>query len=122
MPPVEKHAEEYKVLALFNSLSPNLKFSLELQVDDRLNYLDLTLVKNGTGFSYDIYRKPTATDAIIPRDSCHPYEHKMAAVRYFIDRINTYDLSTSSKQAEIDTVKHILRSHNRPYGILLLAT
>jgi hypothetical protein len=107
-----------EVLALFNSLSPTLKFSLELEADNRLNYLDLTLIKNATGFSYEIYRKPTATDTIIPRDSCHPYEHKMAAVRYFVNRINTYDLSTSSKQAEIDTIKHILR--NNSYEVSLL--
>ena len=76
------------------------------------------MIKNPNGFSYDIYRKPTATDTIIPRDSCHPLEHKMAAVRYFVNRINTYGLSNNSKQAEIDTIKHILR--NNSYEVSLL--
>ena len=42
----------------------------------------------------------------------------MATIRYFINRINTYDFSTSIKQAEIDTIKHILR--NNSYEVSLL--
>ena len=95
-----------------------MKFSLELEADNRLNYLDLTLIKNPNGLSFDIYRKPTATDTIIPMDSCHPREQKMAAVRYFVNRINTYGLSNNSKQAEIDTIKHIL--HNNLYEVSIL--
>ena len=107
-----------EILTSFNSLSHNLKFSLELEADNRLNYLDLTLVKNPNGFSYDIYRKPTATETIIPRDSCHPREHKMAAIRYFVNRVNTYDLSNKSKRSEMDTIEHILRSNS--YDVSLL--
>jgi hypothetical protein len=37
--------------------------------------------------SFNIYRKPTATDTIIPNDSCHPSEHKLAAIRYLTNRL-----------------------------------
>jgi len=37
-------------------------------------------------------------DSIIPNDSCHPPEQKLAAIRYFVNRINTYDLSHENKQ------------------------
>jgi hypothetical protein len=87
-----------EILTLFNSLSPSLKFSLEVEKNNRLNYLDLTLIKNQNGISHDIYRKPTTTDTIIPMDSCHPLEQKMAAIRYFTDGINTYELSKDKKQ------------------------
>ena len=83
----------HETLNLFNSLTPNLKLSLEVETNNRLNYLDLTLINNHNGISHDIYRKPTTTDTIIPMDSCHPLEQKMAAIRYFADRINTYELS-----------------------------
>ena len=63
-------------VTLFNNLSPNLKFSLEIETNNRLNYLDLTVTKDRNGFSYEIYRKPTATDTIIPNGSCHPSEQK----------------------------------------------
>ena len=108
----------YEILNLFNSLSPNLKFSLEVETNNRLNYLDLTLINNHNGISHDIYRKPTATDTIIPMDSCHPLEQKMAAIRYFADRINTYELSKDKKQTEINTVKYVLRNNSYDASLL----
>ena len=42
----------------------------------------------------------------------------MAAIRYFADRINTYELSKDKKQTEIDTVKYMLR--NNSYDVSLL--
>ena len=107
-----------EILTLFNSVSPSLKFSLEVETNNSLNYLDLTLIKNPNAISYDIYRKPTATDTIITRDYCHPIEKKMAAIGYFANRINTYELSNDSKQTEIDTIKHNLR--NNSYDVSLL--
>ena len=76
------------------------------------------LTKNKNGISHDIYRKPTTTDTIIPTDSCHPLEQKMATIRYFADRINTYELSEDKKQTEIDTVKYMLRTNS--YDVSLL--
>ena len=67
----------------FNSISPNLNFTLELEQDDGLNFLDLTIKKTATKMIYDIYRKTTTSDNIIPNDSCHPSEQKLAAIRYF---------------------------------------
>jgi hypothetical protein len=64
---------------LFNDLSPSLKFTREVEVDKKLNYLDLTIIRNHNSLKFQIYRKPTTTDSIIPRDSCHHIEHKMAA-------------------------------------------
>ena len=106
------------VLASFNGLTPSLKFTLEQEVDNKLNFLDLTLVKTDINISFNIYRKPTTTDTINPMDSCNPHEHKLAAIRYFLNRANTYDLNTISKQAEMDTIKHILRNNMYEVSIL----
>jgi len=51
----------------FNSISPDLNFTLELEQDDALNFLDLTIKKTVTKMIYDIYRKPTTSDNIIPK-------------------------------------------------------
>ena len=50
------------------------------------------------GLSYDIYRKHTTTDTIIRHDSCHPLDHKMAAIRYYVNRIKTYNLDQTKRQ------------------------
>ena len=107
-----------EVLASFNGLIPSLRFTLEHEVDNELNFLDITLVKADNSISFNIYRKPTTTDVIIPRDSCHPHEQKMAAIRYFLNRANTYDINNTCKQAEMDTIKQIL--HNNLYEASIL--
>jgi len=61
--------------------------------------------------SIDIYRKPTYTDVIIPNDSCHPREHKMAAIVYMNNRMNTYHLPPEKWQKENNNIQQILRNN-----------
>ena len=78
-----------------------MKFTIEKEREDMINFLDITIEKEKDKLVFDIYRKPTATDSIIPFDSCHPTEHKMAAVRYLTNRMNKYHLSLDNKDKGI---------------------
>ena len=102
----------------FNSISPDLNFTLELEQDDALNFLDLTTKKTETKMIYDRYRKPTTSDNIIPNDSCHPSEQKLAAIWYFLNRINTYDLGHAEKQKETEILKQIVYNNKFHTSIL----
>ena len=95
----------------FNSFCPSLKFTLELEKDNKLNFLDLTLEKTNTCFSYNIYRKVTTIDTIIPMDWKHPLEQKMAAITYLLNRTNIYNLHPTHKQSEMDKIMHKLRNN-----------
>jgi ABC-type methionine transport system ATPase subunit len=79
----------------------------------------LTITKDANKLTYEIYRKPTTSDTIITNDSCHPIEHKLAAIRYFANRIHTYNLDQIQKQKEIHTVKEII--YNNKYNKSLLS-
>jgi hypothetical protein len=68
--------------------------------------------------SIDIYRKPTYTDVIIPNDSCHPREHKMAAIHYLYNRMNTYYLSPGKWQKENNNIQQILKTNGYTTTIL----
>jgi hypothetical protein len=61
--------------------------------------------------SFNIYRKPTYTDVIIPNDSCHPREQKMAAIRYLHNRLNTYHLSPKKWQEEKSNIQQIIANN-----------
>jgi len=89
------------VLSLFNDITLSLNFTLERKQENKLNFLDLKIIKTTDKISFDIYRKPTTPDIIIPNDSCHRTEQKLAAIRYFTNRINTYDLDYTRKQKQI---------------------
>ena len=88
----------HKVLDEFNNLTPKLKFTLQEEQNNQINFLDITIKKNQKGLSFDIYRKPTTTNIIIPKDSCHPNEQKTAAIRYYRDRLLTYRLTPKTER------------------------
>jgi hypothetical protein len=92
------------LLNSFNDLTPNLKFTLEKEVERKINFLDTTIHRESNNLSIEIYRKPTYTDSIIPNDSCHPKEHKLAAIRYLYNRVNNYQLPPDKTQKEDNTV------------------
>ena len=79
----------YNVIEDFNNLAPKLKFTLEEEQNNQISFLDITIKKNQKGLSFEVYRKPTTTDIIIPNDPCHPNEHKSAAIRYYRNRLDT---------------------------------
>ena len=84
----------------FNSAIPNMKFTLEKEENNKINFLDNTIAKGHDSLLFEIYRKPTTTDAIIPNDSCHTGEHKTAAIRYFYNRMKWYKLTPENQQKE----------------------
>jgi hypothetical protein len=97
----------------FNELTLNLKFTLEKEAERKINFLDITSHKESNNLSIEIYRKPTYTDSINLNDSCHPREHKLAAIRYLYNRMNNYQLPPDKIQKEVNLIQQI--PHNNRY-------
>jgi hypothetical protein len=55
----------------------------------------------------EIYRKPTATDITMNKNSCHPKEHKLAAYRSWIHRLWDLPISETNRQHELNTTLNI---------------
>lgn len=51
--------------AMINYLNKNIKFTLKTQINNKVNFLDLTINIIKNKFNFNIYRKPTLTDSII---------------------------------------------------------
>ena len=60
---------------------PTMKFTMESEINNKINFLVVTIMKNHDKLTFNIYRKPTTTDSIIPNDSCHPTERKLSAIK-----------------------------------------
>jgi len=58
----ENYTDKEEVLNSFNNITPRLNFTLELEKDNKLNFLELTITKTDKNLSFDIYRKHTSTD------------------------------------------------------------
>jgi hypothetical protein len=52
-----------------------MNFTIEEEKENKINFLDITILKENNNFSFDVYRKPTTTDTIIPNVSCHLLVH-----------------------------------------------
>jgi hypothetical protein len=80
------------VLQDFNNLHPKLKFTSEPEINNNINYLDLSVSRTDSDLSFRIYRNPTFSDTIIPYGSCHPFSHKYAAIRFLYNHLHNYEL------------------------------
>jgi hypothetical protein len=49
---------------------------MEMEMDNKLNFLDMSIYRTQRDLQLDIYRNPTITDIMIHNKSCHPREHK----------------------------------------------
>ena len=78
----ENHTDIHEVLNLFNNATSTLQFTMEQENNNSINFLDITIYKNNNSLNFCVYRKPTATDHIIPHNSNHPAEHKRTVVNY----------------------------------------
>jgi hypothetical protein len=87
---------------------------MELEEYKKINFLDLTIPRNNETLEFNIFRKPTYVDKIIPYNSCHPAEHKYATVRYLTKRINTYHLGPAAREDEMISIQNILHSNGFP--------
>ena len=88
-------------------MTPTMTFTMEEEVDNSFNFVDITISKTDKQISLNIYRKPTARDIIVPIDSCLPPEQKLAAIRILVKRLSTYRMCEANKRKEYNTIKNI---------------
>jgi hypothetical protein len=60
----------------FNQIHQNLQYTIELEENKKINFLDLTVFRINKIVEFNIYQKLTYTDAVIRYNPCHPSEHK----------------------------------------------
>ena len=83
-----------------------------------MNYLDITIQRNNNNMDIRIYRKITCTDTTIQFSSNHPHEHKIAAFRYYINRMITLPIREKSKKEEWKTILDIAKNNGYPIHII----
>ena len=75
------------ILNIFNSFHHRLKFTLELSDNNKINFLNISIIiKNGT-FMFDLYQKPTFSGRFLSFYSHHHWTHKKGVIVSLIDKI-----------------------------------
>jgi hypothetical protein len=67
-----------ETLEIFNCINRNVHFTMEVEVEQKLPYLDLLLIRNSNGaIDTDFYMKPTASGRILNYNSNHSMRLKI---------------------------------------------
>lgn len=91
-------------LSSINSWHNNIKFTYETEYENCLPFLDLKITKVTDHLEFNIYRKPTHTDNIIPNISNTPIQFKLASLRSLIYRL----LNTPLNKKDFENEKKII--------------
>jgi len=73
--------QEEQILRGINRINKHLTFKITREDNNRINFLDLTIIRNKNNMEVNIHRKETSTDTVIHSFSNHPIEQKLAAFR-----------------------------------------
>jgi hypothetical protein len=97
-----------------NNFNKDLTFIPTLEENNSINYLNLTIHRTTHNLQLGIYRKPTHTDTTIHFASTCPLQHKLAAYRFYINRMLTLSITNTEKMKEWNTIQNI--AHNNGFS------
>ena len=79
-----------KLLTHLNNVRPSIRFTVKVEKDGRLPFLDTLLQRRDDGsLDVTVYRKPTHTDRYLDFHSPHPPQVKRGLVKCLFDRART---------------------------------
>ena len=104
---IVKSDQVENVLSKLNSFHPNIAFTYELEMNNTISFLDVTVAKRADGhFETSVYRKPTNTDLYIHWLSYAPEPWKVGTLKTLIRR--AHDIC-STQEAVSNELKHLLQ-------------
>ena len=96
-----KHTDVQKSLDFMNRTFAGLQFTVEVEKDKRLPFLDILIERSKEGaLETCVYRKDTHTDQILNFASNHPKQHKVSCVPTLFARAYTHCSTPQSRLAE----------------------
>ncbi|KAK5648028.1 hypothetical protein RI129_002920 [Pyrocoelia pectoralis] len=116
------HTADDHQLTLFldflNQIHPTIKFTVELENNNQLPFLDILLHRIDDKIEFSIYRKPSTTDSLIPIDSEHPFTHKLAGLNSLLRRLVSIPMSPNNFENEYNLIKQIGLNNGYPTHII----
>lgn len=94
-----------------NNITPNLKFTMETEQSNKINFLDITIEKIDNRLDFSIYRKPTTSNQTIHSTSYHPVSHKLAAYNSMVYRLLHVPMTEQNYNRELKIIKQIAVSN-----------
>ena len=100
-----------------NSINPKIQFTTEIG-NKSIPFLDLRISIINNHLEYQIYRKPTFTDTIIPYDSNHPLNTKLSVFYSMFNRLENIPLTSEHYNHELAIIHKISDNNNYPRHLI----
>ena len=97
-----------------NNLHPNLKFTLEIEEDGRIAFLDLMIINNNGSLSTTWYRKPSDTGLVLNFHAIAPACYKRSVIAGFVHRIYRSCSTWENFHQSLVLAKDILEKNQYP--------
>jgi len=94
---------------MFRSLFKTISSDASEEMDNSINYLDLTIYRNTNKIDLNMYREP-----IMQFTSNHPQEYKLAAFTYYINRMLTLPITEQAREKEWNKILTIAQNNGFP--------
>ena len=116
----KRHVKAF--LVHLNSLRPSIQFTMEMEENNSLPFLD-TLVKRGDGgmIDFGVYRKPTHTDRYLQYSSHHPCHVKRGMVSSLFHRARAITQG-QNREREEEHLTQVLQENGYPYEVVRTAS
>ena len=102
-----------------NSIEPSIQFTLEVEENGVLPFLDTEIKHHPDGSSSTkVYRKRTHTDKYLDFQSHHPLAHKLAVPRTLFKRAQRLCTNAMERTEEEKHIETALRSNGNPKNII----
>lgn len=101
------------MLNVFNSADPRIKFTYEVEVDQTINFLELSIRHTNGNIEFDWYHKPTFSGRILNFHSSHPKSQKIAMVYNLVDR-SLLLADKKHHKKNLQFARHVLLANSYP--------
>lgn len=103
---------------MFNSIEPRIQFTIESEQNNRLPFLDMTVIrKSDQSLTTEWYAKPIASGRMLNYRSYHQPKYKLNVANNLIHRVKS--LTHNKSNDETDRIVHeILRKNNYPKQLI----
>jgi hypothetical protein len=106
------------ILNLINKADEHLETKTSKEDNRSINYLDLSIQRNTNNLDLSIYRKPTYIAITIHFSSNHPYDHKLAAFNYYINRMIAMPITEDAEKQEWNKMLTMAQNNGFPEQII----
>ncbi|KAJ8912099.1 hypothetical protein NQ315_005435 [Exocentrus adspersus] len=108
-------------LNFLNNIEPTIKFTLELEENNKLPFLDVMISKNteiNSNFQTNVYRKKTNTNRYLNFNSNHHLSIKKGVIKSLYDRAKLVSSNVNFFNQEKDHIKNILKENTYPINLV----